>query len=85
MLREIINREDPLHFIAGGAPEDHYQGEISMILSRLTEGLDDNDVPEVVRSVFVEMFDEKRVKEHEDALKRIADEIIKHREQINRG
>lgn len=59
MLRKIFNKYDPIKIYLGKENFDEYDLEIDMIVNNFRYDMKRKDFLFMVRSVFIEMFDEK--------------------------
>lgn len=57
-LRSIINRRDPMELLSMGAPQDEYEPEVESVLEKLSNGISQEQVLEVIYSEFVRWFGE---------------------------
>lgn len=59
ILREIINKADPMGLISQGAPEHEYDQEVSLILPKISKNKNNDEVANIIQDVFVNMFGEE--------------------------
>lgn len=58
IAREVIAQWDPYRLLAGGAPEDEFDPDVSRLMPRLERARSAADVAEAVLAVFGEMLAE---------------------------
>lgn len=59
LVRNKLNKIDPVGFISMGVPKDEYDPEIKEILSKIHLCKSEKDLEELMYNTFVKMFDER--------------------------
>jgi hypothetical protein len=57
LVRGVINRWDPYTLLAGGAPEDEFENEVALVISRIKTIKTEKDAAIALSEVFSEAFE----------------------------
>lgn len=56
LVREIVNRFDPIGLIASGCPANEYEQEIALVLVAMKDAISHADLRARIKGVFAERF-----------------------------
>ncbi len=74
IVKNIVNKDDPLNLIQMGAPEDEYSLEIGEISLRIVNKVN-KEIKEIVKDVFREKFDGETVENYKNRLEIVGEKI----------
>jgi len=75
IVKQAIDRADPIGLLAIGCPDDEYDPEIDRMMEYATAYSDPQELGERIHQTFIEMFDE-RIAGLPEVYHHIAEEII---------
>jgi len=58
IVKSVVDKADPIGLLGMCCPADEYDSEIEMIFARIRENMTVREVSDIIRAVFLEMFDE---------------------------
>lgn len=58
IIKSVVDKSDPIGLLEMHCPADEYAPEIEMIFARIRENMTVREVSDIIRAVFLEMFDE---------------------------
>jgi len=76
-VKNIVNNNDPIGLVSGGAPDDEYDIEIGKIML-IKDRSDIKQFTNEVEKIFVEYFGENSIVDH-GAFERIARDVLSHK------
>ena len=76
IVKQAIDRADPIGLLAIGCPDDEYDPEIDRVMGYATMYLDPQELGRRIHQTFVEMFDE-RIAGPPEVYHHIAEEIMR--------
>ena len=80
-VQEIINENDPIGLVNGGAPDDEYHAEIGKIVSVLREESEREKLAQKVAAIFKVSFGED-VEVNNDLYLQIADKLLELKNRL---
>jgi len=79
-IKTILREEDILGLInPTGAPPDEYDGEAELFFQRHQEGSSKEEIEELIKQIFIEMFWEKYIIKRD--FSKIAERLLKAQEE----
>ena len=58
IVKSVVDKADPIGLLGMCCPADEYDSEIEMIFARIRENMTVRELSDIIRAVFLEMFDE---------------------------
>lgn len=58
IIKSVVDKADPIGLLGMCCPADEYDSEIGMIFSRIRKGMSEDEIANIIRAVFFEMFSE---------------------------
>lgn len=80
-VQDIINKNDPVGLVCGGAPDDEYHAEIGKIVSILREQSTRDGLAENIRNIFNASFG-KDIQVDNDLYLQIADKLLEVKSRL---
>ena len=73
MIKNVIDKHDPMGLLAMGCPDDEYKPEVDRLVERIRDGMTEAELSTVIYDLFLEMFSEPIAK---DLCDKMAQEIL---------